>query len=122
MRALVTGATGLVGFALCRRLDSHEVTAFVRSPGKRAERRIAVDHIVEGEITDRKAVEQAVRGAEVVFGIAATFHEPQLTDESCRAVNVGGTRNLIEAARQHGVRRVVHCSTVGIHGLVELRR
>ena len=120
MRALVTGATGFVGSALCRRLkaNGHEVTAFVRSPGKLAERGIAVDHMVEGEITDRKAVEQAVRGAEVVFGVAATFREPQLSDERYRAVNVGGTRNLLEAARRHGARRVVHCSTVGIHGNV----
>ena len=57
-------------------------------------------------------------GIDTVYAIAGTFREPNLTDERYREVNVGAVRLMMEAARRHGVRRVVHCSTVGIHGNV----
>jgi nucleoside-diphosphate-sugar epimerase len=121
MRALVTGATGFVGSALCLRLDGHEVTAFVRSPGELAERRIAVDHIVEVRSRTERLSSRRSEAPRSCSASRPPSASPRLSDES-RAVHVGGTRNLLEAARQHGVRRVVPCSTVGIHGLAELRR
>ena len=57
-------------------------------------------------------------GVDTVYGIAGTFREPNLTDDRYREVNVEAVRLMMEAAKRHGVRRVIHCSTVGIHGNV----
>jgi len=55
---------------------------------------------------------------EVVYHIAATYREAGQPDSAYRAINVEGTRNLLEAARAAGARRLVHCSTGGVHGHV----
>ena len=63
-------------------------------------------------------MDRAVAGCDTVFAIAGTFREPNLGDQRYREVNVEAVRLMMDAARRHGVRRVVHCSTVGIHGNV----
>jgi nucleoside-diphosphate-sugar epimerase len=53
-----------------------------------------------------------------VYHIAATYREAGQPDSAYRAINVEGTRHVLNAARTAGVRRVVHCSTGGVHGHV----
>jgi dihydroflavonol-4-reductase len=120
MTVLVTGATGFIGQALARRLlaSGERVRVLARRPGKVAEAGLPVHEVYEGDITDPMAVERAVSGAGTVYAIAGTFREPGLSDERYREVNVAAVRHVMEAAKKHGVRRVVHCSTVGIHGNV----
>ena len=69
-----------------------------------------------GDLSDRTSIDRATVGAEVVYHIAATYREAGQPDSAYRAVNVEGTRNVLEAARAAGARRVVHCSTGGVHG------
>jgi nucleoside-diphosphate-sugar epimerase len=116
----VTGATGFVGQALTRRLleTGQEVRVLARRPEKLARSGLQVHEVHQGDITDPGAVDRAVAGAGLVYAVAGTFREPGLPDERYREVNVGAVRILLEAAKRHGVRRVVHCSTVGIHGSV----
>jgi nucleoside-diphosphate-sugar epimerase len=71
-----------------------------------------------GELASPEALARACEGVEVVYHIAATYREAGQPDAAYRAVNVDGTRHLLEAARAGGVRRVVHCSTGGVHGHV----
>ena len=52
----------------------------------------------------------------MVYHIAAVYREARHGDDFYRRVNVGGTANVLDAARRLGVGRVVHCSTVGVHG------
>lgn len=120
MTVLVTGATGFIGQALARRLlaAGERVRVLARRPDRVAAAGLAVQEVYEGDITDAAAVERAVAGAGLVYAIAGTFREPGLSDERYREVNVGAVDHLMRAARKHGVRRVVHCSTVGIHGNV----
>ena len=59
---------------------------------------------------------RAVEGVDVVYHIAATYREAGQPDSAYRAINVDGTRNVLEAAQAAGVTRVVHCSTGGVHG------
>ena len=120
MTVLVTGATGFIGQALTRRLlaTGERVRVLVRQPERIAEAGLPVQEVYEGDITDPDAVERAVAGASLVYAIAGTFREPSLSDERYREVNVAAVRHMMGAARKHGVRRVVHCSTVGIHGNV----
>lgn len=120
MTVLVTGATGFIGQALARRLlaGGERVRVLARQPSRIAEAGLQVQEVYEGDITDGASVDRAVAGASVVYSIAGTFREPSLSDERYREVNVAAVRLMMEAARKHGVRRVVHCSTVGIHGNV----
>jgi dihydroflavonol-4-reductase len=120
MTVLVTGATGFIGEALTRRLlaEGETVRVLARQPDKVTKVDLAVQEVHQGDITDAAAIDRAVAGTELVYAIAGTFREPNLSDARYGEVNVGAVRGLMEAARRHGVRRVVHCSTVGIHGNV----
>ena len=70
----------------------------------------------EGDLMDAESVRRAVDGVDVVYHIAATYREAGQPDSAYREINVEGTRNVLEAAKAAGVRRVVHCSTGGVHG------
>lgn len=117
-RAFVTGATGFTGGRLASELlrRGYGVTALAR-PGSRTETlRERGATIAEGDVRDADSVRRAVEGADVVFHVAAAFREARLSDLDYTEVNVLGTRNVVDAAAAAGVRRVVHCSTVGVHG------
>jgi nucleoside-diphosphate-sugar epimerase len=72
-----------------------------------------------GDIRDRAALEAAVDGVEVVYHIAAIYRQAGVSKETYRSVNALAVRDVIDTAARAGVRRVVHCSTVGVHGDVE---
>lgn len=74
---------------------------------------------ITGDLTDRDAVRRAAEGAEVVYHIAATYREAGQPNSAYQRVNVDGTRHVLEAAKAAGARRVVHCSTGGVHGHIE---
>ncbi len=122
MRVLVTGATGFTGGHLAATLarGGDEVRALVRPKSRaRFERSPLVAAGVqayEGDLGDPSSVGHAVDGVEIVYHIAATYREAGQPDAAYRAINVDGTRHLLAAARQAGVRRLVHCSTGGVHG------
>lgn len=117
-RAFVTGGTGFTGGHLCRALRARgwEVAALARAGSRTEELRALGARVVEGDVRDSRTLAGAADGAAVVYHVAAAFREARLSDREYTAVNVEGTRNVIEAAARSGVRRVVHCSTVGVHG------
>lgn len=123
MKALVTGATGFTGGHLARHLrrHGHEVAALVRPSSLAKAGELGKDgiEIRQGDLTDVAAVRRACVGCDVVFHIAATYREAGQSDVAYTRVNVDGTRHVLEGARAEGVRRVVHCSTGGVHGHIE---
>ena len=127
-RALVTGAGGFVGSHLVERLvaDGVAVRAFVRytSTGRAGWLdtlpklvRNAVE-IVWGDVRDDAAVSAAMRGVDTVFHLAALVGIPYSLQHPRDVVetNVGGTLNVLLAAREAGVRRLVHTSTSEVYG------
>ena len=119
MKVLVTGATGFVGGNLARKLweQGHEVMALVRPGSARAAMEGTGIQPVTGDILDRDSVDRAVQGCEAVFHCAAayTFWSPD--PDAIYRTNVDGTVNMLKAALQAGVSRVVYTSTVSTIGL-----
>ncbi len=112
---LVTGATGFLGGVLALRLahDGARVRALARSPQKAAFLREANIEIVEGDILDAEAMQRAAQGCQIVFHVAAALGSDY---ETQRKVNVGGTRNVLQAAANVGAERFVHVSSISIYG------
>ncbi len=122
MKILVTGGTGFTGKALVQRLldDGHEVRALDYREGlKTDELRRHGAEVVLGSVTDRDVVRRAVDGVDVVHHLAAAFRELNVGERHYWEVNVEGTRNVLEAAQAAGVRKVVYCSTCGVHGNID---
>jgi dihydroflavonol-4-reductase len=115
--ALVTGASGFLGWHVAQVLLRHGVP--VRALVRRPEAVTDLDaEIVAGDLRDAATVRRAVHGCGLVFHVAADYRlwvrDPQQMYDS----NVGGTRNVLEAAREARVERVVYTSTVGCIGFV----
>ena len=131
MRYLVTGAAGFIGSHLVERLlaDGHHVRAFVRynstsswgwlesfaeSPNDNLE-------ICTGDIRDFDAVSRAMKGVDAAFHLAALIGIPYsyVSPLAYVKTNVEGTYNVLQAARENGVSRVVHTSTSEIYGTAQ---
>ena len=121
----MTGATGFTGGHLAQHLITHgdEVRALVRSRSRERFDRSALPasgvKACDGDLMDAASLRRAVDGVDVVYHIAATYREAGQPDSAYRAINVEGTRNILEAAKAANVTRVVHCSTGGVHGHIE---
>lgn len=123
MKVLVTGGAGFIGSHLARRLldDGHEVRVIDNfSTGSRSNLEVLGDSIdlVEGDIQSYERAHNAVQGREIVFHEAALPSVPRSIQDplTSTAVNVIGTLNLLLAARDSGVRRVVYASSSSIYG------
>lgn len=122
MKVLVTGGCGFVGSHLVRRLlaNGHDVAVLDPQPGIFDEElRGSGAQIEYGSVADAATVDRCVAGVEVVYNLASPFGDIFAPDSEYRAVEVTGPRNVLSAAEKHGVRRVVHCSTQGVHGSLE---
>lgn len=114
----VTGATGFIGRHVAPLLleRGHSVRVLVR---KGSEGALPTGLCaVAGEVTDVAAVEQALRGTEIVIHLAGVAHTTLTSDEDrnrARAVNVGGAQNVLEAASRVSVRRVVIASSSHVY-------
>lgn len=122
MKVLVTGGTGFTGKALVRRLldEGHQVVAMDYKEGlKTEELRSWGAEVVIGSVTEKDLVDRCTRGVEVVHHLAAAFRELNVPNNYYHEVNVGGTRNALEAALRHKVKKFIYCSTCGVHGNID---
>lgn len=120
MTILVTGATGFLGSALVTELvkQKQEVRVLARDEGKARQQFGDAIAVVSGEITDADAVRRAVDGASIIYHLAGRLYHPSTPAELYRRTHVEGTRILLEACQgQSQLRRIVHCSTTGVHGV-----
>jgi len=120
-KILVTGAGGFIG--------SHLTADQIR----RGYRVVALDltlerladlgssdrvELVEGDVTDPRVLARVLREVDTVYNLAATHLAVRASEREFRRVNVEGVQTLVDACRFGGVRRLVHCSTVGVIGNV----
>lgn len=117
MRALVTGTSGFVGSAVARRLaaDGHDIRVLVRPTSDRRNLEGLAVEIVEGDLSQPETLKPAVAGCDAVFHVAADYRlwVPDGGASMYRA-NVDGTRDLIRAASDAGVSRIVYTSSVAV--------
>ncbi|HZU34728.1 MAG TPA: NAD-dependent epimerase/dehydratase family protein, partial [Gemmataceae bacterium] len=116
-RMLVTGASGFIGGRLVELLESQpglELRALVHNPGSVSRlARLPVEMCL-GDLRSREDLSRAVAGCDTVVHCA---YGSSGTDRESWATTVDGTRNLVKAARQAGVKRFVHLSTIAVYGL-----
>ena len=121
MRALVTGGGGFIGHHLVRRLlaDGYDVRVLDNFSTGRRERLEGLDiSVVEGDLRSYERAHVAVRGMDVVFHLGALPSVPRSVQDplTTGAVNVEGTLNVLLAARDEDVRRVVFASSSSVYG------
>ena len=115
----MTGASGFIGSAVTRNLVAREqeVIALVE-PGADTANLEGLDvKQVVGDLRNAESVRQAVSGCRAVFHVAALYRFWARDPSAFYAINVEGTRNVLAAASEAGVERLVYTSTVGTLGL-----
>ncbi len=113
---LVTGAAGFLGQYLVRGLRARGDRVRALDLHRPDETDPRVEWIV-ADIRDAEAVRRACAGVDVVHHLAALIPQRRASAETMQAVNVGGTKNVLEGARAAGVRRIVFLSSVEVFGV-----
>ena len=119
MKALVTGATGFVGAAVARALirEGWQVRALARKGSDRRNVQHLPLEVVEGDLADRASLDRALAECQALFHVAADYRLGAFDPRQLYQTNVEGTRNILEASRQAGIRRVVYTSSVATVGI-----
>ncbi len=116
-RALVTGATGMVGSHLCQRLiaDGWSARAMVREESSARWLGDLGAELATGDVLDVSAFARAARGCDAIFHTAALIIDPASGWEQYHKLNVDGTRHAVDAAVASGA-RLVQLSSVAVYG------
>src|SRR5262245_1791828 len=118
---LVTGGTGFVGTHVVRALLARggRVRALVR-PSSRRDNLADLDvEIAEGDLTDRASLALAMKGVSTVYHVAADYRLWCRDPQELYRANAGGTENVLSAAAEAGVSKVVYTSSVAALGLTD---
>ena len=120
MKVFATGGTGFIGGEVVRQLRGRddEVVCLVRSPGKATELTELGCELVRGDLGDADAIRRGMEGCDAVIHAAAMYEVgvPASRHPAMWEANVAGTEHVLSAAREAGVAKVVHVSTVGVFG------
>ncbi|MCC6367771.1 MAG: NAD-dependent epimerase/dehydratase family protein [Bryobacterales bacterium] len=116
-RVLVTGATGFLGWHIAHQLleRGERVRVLARDPRRVVE--LEGVETMAGDLRDADSVARAMEGCSVVYHAAADYRLWARHGEELYQSNVDGTRNILRAAREAGVERLVYTSTVGCIGI-----
>ncbi len=119
MDTLITGASGFVGSAVLRRLIAagHTVRALIRPNSDPRNLMGLPVETATGDLTDRRSLDRAMAGCSFLFHVAAVYRLWVRHREEIYETNVTGTRNVMLAAGNAGVKRIVYTSSVATLGL-----
>jgi dihydroflavonol-4-reductase len=119
MKTFITGASGFVGSAVLRRLikEGYTVVALVRPSSDRSNLAGLPVEVVTGDLADPESYAAALVGCDFLFHVAADYRLWVPKPDEMYETNVTGTRKLILAAAQAGVKRIVYTSSVATLGL-----
>ncbi len=119
MTTLLTGASGFVGSAVLRALlaSGHDVRVLLRETSDRRNLEGLDVEIITGDLCDRASLDPALRRCEALFHVAADYRIWTRNPAAIYKNNVTGTRQILEAAGEAGVTRIVHTSSVAALGL-----
>lgn len=112
--SLVTGATGHIGYALLKELvnNGEKVRILIRKDSNRFD---DIDcEKVYGDVTDLDQLRSAVEGVDVVYHLAGIIDINSDQEDVIWSVNVDGTKNVVKACEEKGVRRLVYASSVDV--------
>ncbi|MCL0039833.1 NAD-dependent epimerase/dehydratase family protein [Nitrospinaceae bacterium] len=121
MKTLITGSTGFLGSAVLRELldDGREVKALVRR-GTRTANIDGLDvEIAYGDLRDPESIRSAFNGCDILYHVAAYYSLWNRDQQLIYEINVGGTRKILQVAKEKGLEKIVYTSTVGCIGLNE---
>jgi dihydroflavonol-4-reductase len=118
MKIFITGATGFIGKTLVKKLagSAHEVSCLVRPTSRVEPLRQAGFRLVTGNVNDPEALRQGMEGCDWVLHLANLYTMWHPEPAQFRRVNVEGTYNVMRAAVQAGVGKVVYVSTAAVYG------
>ena len=116
-KVLITGGTGFLGVHLARKLleDKYKVTLFDLAPLD-AKDLIGKVEVIQGNIRDKKTVEEAMRGQDYVVHAAAALPIVR-SKRVIYKVNIDGTRTVLEACLKNAVKRVIYISSTAVYGV-----
>jgi dihydroflavonol-4-reductase len=119
MKTLITGGSGFVGSAVLRQLlaAGHSVRALIRPQSDHRNLAGLSVEIAYGDLTDRRSLGRAMEGCSVLFHVAADYRLWTPSSRGIYETNVIGTRNIVFAAMEAGVKRIVYTSSVATLGL-----
>src|SRR5881394_3924495 len=114
MTTLVTGASGFLGSHVARQLVARgeDVRVLLRaSSHNRAIGDLSLEYVT-GDLRDPASLERAMKGVQRVFHVAADYRPWARRSKEIYESNVGGTKNLLEAAKRAGIEKFIYTSTV----------
>ncbi|MGO9380178.1 MAG: hopanoid-associated sugar epimerase [Dissulfurispiraceae bacterium] len=116
MKVLITGATGFIGSHVARLLREKglEVIALVREENSASVLKSIDVQTINGDVRDYDSIERAVKGCSQIYHLAADYRLWVPDPEVMYDINVQGTKNIMMAALESGVEKVIYTSTVGV--------
>jgi nucleoside-diphosphate-sugar epimerase len=118
MKVLVTGGTGFIGSHLAKALvaEGHDVRCLVRKNSDLHRLSNSGVELIYGDILQTNSIDEALSGIDIVYHLAGILGKWGIQDETYWAINVRGTKNMLEGSLKHGIARFIHCSTAGVTG------
>ncbi len=118
MKIFITGGTGYLGNKLVARLSAsgNEINAICHNPSKKKFLQFPGVNIFDGDISDLASMKKAMQGCTQVYHLAGYARVWAKDPTNYYTINVGGTKNILDAAIECGVKKVLYTSTAGVLG------
>ncbi len=117
MKYFLTGATGFIGGRIARQLREagHEVIAVVRNPDKAQDLAQLGAALYQGDVTEKESMRAPMTGVDGVFHVAGWYKVGVRDKSQAYAINVEGTRNVLELMKELKIKKGVYTSTLAVN-------